>query len=366
MTDPAKLDALSRIAAIATEHGVTAGDIEDYFRDSEKGERSGAILGRILGYIGGAFIFGGLILFAGMQWETLGSASRVAITFGSGLVAFILGVFALTDSRYINSSTPLFLSAAVLQPTGMFVFLSEYAQGNDVGLARLIVYSLMAFQFLGSFVQYRRTSLLFCGYLFYNAALAVFFDRIGVRVDTIGIIIGGSILLVTSSIDKSPHRAVAPLWYILGGLCFYTSLGAFLARVDMEEGWIGIVISISLLCFGYALKKELHAVLANIAYTFGSALVLAAGYDLLARTPYDIGLLVLSVSMMFFSVQMRSRTLLLVNTLGLFSFLGYYTHEYFSNVVGWPLALILLGFLMVGISALAIRLDRRIKAGHKV
>lgn len=366
MTGSAKSEALARIAAIATEYHITANEITDYFSRSEKSEHSGAILGRILGYVGGAFIFGGLVLYAGMQWESLSSAARVIITFGSGLVAFILGFFSLDDSRYRNSSTPLFLAAAALQPTGMFVFLSEYSNGNDLGLACIVVYSLMAMQFLAAFFKHRRTSLLFCGYLFYNAALAVIFDRAGVSVDTIGIIIGGSILLVTNSIDKGPHRAMASLWYIIGGLCYYTALGAFLARQDMGEPQIGIVVSLSLLCMGYSLTRQLHGVLGNIAYILGSGLLLGAAYDLLARSAWDIGLLALSVAMMFFSVQMRSRSLLLVNTLGLFSFLGYYTQEYFSNVVGWPLALILLGFLMVGISALAIKLDRRIKSGQKV
>jgi hypothetical protein len=58
---------------------------------------------------------------------------------------------------------------------------------------------------------------------------------------------------------------------------------------------------------------------------------------------------------------MHSRTLLLVSTFALLGFLGYYTEEYFADVTGWPIALMIMGFLLIGVSAYAVKLGQKIK-----
>ena len=40
-------------------------------------------------------------------------------------------------------------------------------------------------------------------------------------------------------------------------------------------------------------------------------------------------------------------------------YVGYFTKENFADSVGWPLALILLGILMMAIGAFAVRIHRR-------
>ncbi|PZQ45143.1 MAG: DUF2157 domain-containing protein [Micavibrio aeruginosavorus] len=300
--------ALEQIASLASQYDLSIDDIAVSLNKRDSEVKSGTMLSRVLGYIGGAFIFGGLALFIGMQWETLGSAERVIVTYGCGFVAFVLGLITLNDKRYENASTPLFLSSSALLPTGMFVFLQEYVQGDDTQLAALVVFSLLTFQFMAAFYKFRRTSLLFCGYLFFNTAATILMDRADAPVDVINVAMSASILMVASALDKGPHRAIVPLWYFIGGM-----------------------------------------------------FLLLSAYEILQDTPYDLGLFVLSIAMIFFSVHVKSRTLLLVNTLGLFSFLGYYTSKYFADVVGWPIAIIVMGFLMVGTSAAAIKLDRRIK-----
>jgi hypothetical protein len=45
---------------------------------------------------------------------------------------------------------------------------------------------------------------------------------------------------------------------------------------------------------------------------------------------------------------------------------GWYTEEHFANSIGWPLALIVFGMLMIGLSALAFRIDRKYVRGGAV
>jgi len=243
-----------------------------------------------------------------MIWDDLNSPARVIITYGPGLVAFILGILVLKDARFEKASTPLFLKSAVLLPTGMFVFLHEYADGDDAQLAAMIVFGILAIQFLLPFSKLQRTSLLFFGFLFWNSSLGILMERADVPGELLGIGMGLSIMAVAWRIDRSVHRAISPFWYFLG------SVGLLWSVFDLIEG-IPLI---------------------------------------------DLLYLPLTIFLMLISTRMHSRTLLLVSTFALLGFLGYYTNEYFADVTGWPIALMIMGFLLIGVSAYAVKLGRSI------
>jgi len=309
MHNNAKKDALQKIVTLAQNHDITLDEIGAHLTKSHLKDKSGKWLSRLLGYLGAAFIFGGLALFITMQWDALSSPTRVIITYGPGLVAFILGILVLKDVRYEKASTPLFLKSALLLPTGMFVFLNEYADGDDTQLAAMIVFGILAIQFLIPFLAVKRTSLLFFGYLFWNGSLGILMDRAEIPGEFLGIALGLSIMMVAWTIDRTDHRAIAPFWYFLG------SVGLLWSVFDVVEGVV----------------------------------------------PWDLLYLPLTIFLMLISTRMHSRTLLLVSTFALLGFLGYYTEEYFADVTGWPIALMIMGFLLIGVSAYAVKLGQKIK-----
>jgi hypothetical protein len=57
-------------------------------------------------------------------------------------------------------------------------------------------------------------------------------------------------------------------------------------------------------------------------------------------------------------VVVHSRSLLAVATLAILAYTGWFTGEHFAESIGWPLALIAFGILMIGLSAAAYRIDR--------
>ena len=307
-----KESALIKISELAVSYDISLDEIGARLTQKNLKSKNGHWLSSLLGYLGAAFIFGGLSLYVAMIWDDLESFSRVVITYGPGIVSFILGAIVLSDSRYMRASTPLFLKSAILLPVGMFVFLGEYFDGDDAQLAAMIVFGLLAFQYLGAFFKLKRTSLLFCGYLFWNASVGIFMDRMGVDGETLGIALGTSIMMVAWSIDKTEHRAIAPFWYFIG------SIGLLWSVFDVIEG----------------------------------------------NPLTDILFLPLSVFLMLISTRMHSRTLLLTSTFALLGFLGYYTEEYFRDVTGWPIALMIMGFMLIGVSAYALRLNKQIKKSN--
>jgi hypothetical protein len=50
---------------------------------------------------------------------------------------------------------------------------------------------------------------------------------------------------------------------------------------------------------------------------------------------------------------------LIVGTLSMLSYIGYYTAEHFANTVGWPIALVIVGIALIGVSSLAVRLNNK-------
>ena len=60
----------------------------------------------------------------------------------------------------------------------------------------------------------------------------------------------------------------------------------------------------------------------------------------------------------YLSAVLHSRTLLVVATLAILAYTGWFTGQHFADSIGWPLALIAFGMFMIGLSALAFRFDR--------
>ncbi|HXE79267.1 MAG TPA: hypothetical protein VNK41_00815 [Vicinamibacterales bacterium] len=55
------------------------------------------------------------------------------------------------------------------------------------------------------------------------------------------------------------------------------------------------------------------------------------------------------------ATAVQSRTLLFAATVGILACTGWFTAEHLANSIGWPLALIVFGFAMLALSALALR-----------
>ena len=59
------------------------------------------------------------------------------------------------------------------------------------------------------------------------------------------------------------------------------------------------------------------------------------------------------------STVVRSGVLMLVGTLSMLCYIGYFTAEHFANTLGWPIALVIIGIAFIGISAMAVRLNNK-------
>ncbi|MFM9834656.1 MAG: DUF2157 domain-containing protein [Methylophilaceae bacterium] len=303
-----KEEALQDIVSLIKHHQISLEEISKALSvpAAQAIKPSSGVLSKLLGYIGGIFVFAGIGVFISMYWDDFGSAARVLVTLGVGLVAFFMGLACLYDKRYERAATPLFLISSFLQPSGILVMLQEYSSGGDPRHGILFMATYMLIQQGATFWAKSRTVLAFSAIFFGMIFLGYLFDIWDLNEKLIGTIIGTSLMCIAYSINQSKHAAIAPFWYL-----------------------------------------------------FGSILLLWAVFDAVKNTPFELLYLGLSALLIFLSTYVRSRTLLLVGTLSMLVYIGYFTTKHFANTLGWPIALVMVGIALIGMSALAINLNNK-------
>ncbi len=304
----AKRDALIEVADIIRRHSLTLDEVARAVNETRdfKAEKSGGILARVFGYIGGIFVFAGISIFIHMQWDELGDAGRVLITLGPGFCAFIMAVVCLTNERFEKAATPLFLISAVVEPLGLVVLLQEYSHGGNPEYGVAFICLAMLIQHGCAFWAKQRTVLALTTVFFGFILFAALFDIMHVGEDAIGVVLGAALTCIAWSLDHSRHKSIAALGYFCGSVLF-----------------------------------------------------LMAAWETLWHTGFSIVFLGLACATIFLSTTARSRTLLLVGTVALLSFIGDYFAEHFADTLGAPVLLVLGGFLLIGAGAAAVKINNK-------
>jgi uncharacterized membrane protein len=268
-----------------------------------------SILRYLLAYTGGILLLAGLSYYVSLVWEEMGSALRILITLGPGVIAQILGIAATRDSRFQHTATPLLIIAAFFQPGGLFTFIGEYFKGFAPSLGAMLVFGVMSVQQFLIFTRYRSTIYLIFTSVFATAFLCNVMYELDFKSDLIAVIIGLSGLFYSYGLHKTVYYKLSPFGYFLYLLAFALGL------LDIVEGHFPI--------------------------------------DVIVLPP---------VALLFFlaSIYTASRAMLVMAVLQSLGYLSYFTEEYFQNVAGWPLALMLAGGIMIGISGYAVKLGQRL------
>jgi hypothetical protein len=304
--------ALAEIVDLARRNGLSARDIVEALKTPAPGNDtpSGSIVRRLLAYIGGIFVFAGVVVYIGMFWGDMNSAARIIITLGTGVVALIISILLLDHDRFAKAATPLFLIAAWLEPMGIMVAFNELGTGGDPQHAVLVTTTVMLLQQLLVFPRFQRSVLLFIALVFGALTFGNAFNLMDVDEEINVMVIGLSLLLVSYGIDKTRHFSITPFWYFVGGAAF-----------------------------------------------------LWGAFDLIEDTPAHVLYLGLTAFMIYVSTVAKSRTLLFASTLAMIGYLGYFTAEYFVDSTGWPVALIFMGLVLIGLSNIALRINRKYIVG---
>jgi len=306
-----RAEALARIAALAQLHGFTLEDLRGALEPREvpgpeaKPARQG-VLGRVFAWLGGTFVLAGLCVLVGTQWGDMNLAERVIATLGSGLAAFVLAYMASLYPGRERLVTPLFLIAVLTEPVGIVVIREEFSTGRNEALGALLVAGVMTLQCVLFQARVRRSAVVFAALGFGGVAVSAALAVVGIEDELNALVVGASLFLVTLAVRRGEHEPITPFWFFVSS---GTVLGAWFALVENE--------------------------------------------------PVEISELILIAGCIWLSTTLRSRTLLATGTIALLVYVGYFSGRHFADSVGWPLLLILLGVLMMGVGTAAVRLHRR-------
>lgn len=217
-----RADILSEIARTMRTHNITLAEIEDALKSSaaqsetraETKQRGGDIARTLFSWLGGIFIFAGLSVYIGMFWGSMSSGIRIFLTLGVGFILCGIFLMALRENKYPRLILPLFCAQVIMQTSGWFVAIYElFPHGNDVRKAELVVFGIMALQQAFIYYTYRLTPLAFAVIAFAYGFAQVALDLAGVSDSMIALLLGGSLILVSSRLEKTPHQTLCALGY---------------------------------------------------------------------------------------------------------------------------------------------------------
>jgi len=285
-------------------------------------------LSQVLYYIGGAIVFVGICVLVSQNWDSFNTTTKILVTLGSGVAAYIVGALFNRYEQYKGVGLAFFLISALVNPIGLYVLFDR--MGFDTGLASIgtLVFLILAAVYLGSYFMFRKTiftlfSIVFCTILFFFVVQ----------------------------------------W--LAGNSFTNS--------DMSKIWEYrfLVAGAAYMLLGYYFKDTSESSLTGPLYAFGSLGFLGAALALGGWQPtqsvfWELVYPLLVFGIIFLSVSIKSKSFLVFGSAFLIGYILKLTGEYFSSGLGWPLALVLAGLLIMVVGYYAVRINRKYLAAVTV
>jgi len=270
-------------------------------------------LTRLLYVIGGLLVVLGIIYFMSQLWGDMSAALRILITLGAGLVFAGAGSLFLIQEPEKDLGNVFHAIGGCLIPGGALVTLDEMVSNVNTTGPVAITVGLVFLFYLALVIYHRRVVVNF--FAFATGTAFVY--------------------LLSDSLMPS----IGPDYY----------------------SYLTMMIGISYVIYGVAFTGGWNDRLIPLLYFFGPLGFYGAAYSRIANTqlmellyPFlAFGGLALSV------VVLKSRIALTISTLAVISYVVYLTREYFADSIGWPVALIILGFIVIGLGYLSVNLNRR-------
>jgi len=313
---------LESVSVLAAAGDLSEAELTAAYREGAGGEivERHTRYSMVLYYIGGGVVVMGIVALIAQVWDDLGSVMHIVVTLGSGIAAFTAGVL-LSRRRWLGAAGPaFFLIAALVLPFGLAVALDEAGfQPDQFGWQSLISVVLMG-AFAAAYLLFRSNSLLL--YAIGYATWAFF----------------------------------AVTGWIVGPNPGFDEFEFFEYRA--------LAVGLSYLILAFSFAETERRPVSGILYGLGAVSFLGASLALGGWTPsqsvfWELVFPGLVFCVLYASVHLKSKALLTFGSLFLASYLVKITSEYFSDSLGWPLALVISGMMLMGVGFLTLRLKRR-------
>lgn len=274
----------------------------------------------VLSYIGGAIICFGIGVLLWQNWTILNITTKILATLGSGVAAFIVGVIFGRDRRLEGVARAFFFISAIVSPVGLFV-----------------IFNYVGFDISGFGGQTLISGIMFVTFLFAHLAtkrgILTFF----------AVVFGSWLFLSMTS-------------YFLAERPFVDDLKFFLYR--------SFALGVFYFLLGSLYRKRRNLYLAKVFSGLGIIVGLGSVFALGGWIPnqnivWELLFPLFIIAALVLSIKLQSTAFLIFTSLYLMAYIVKMTLEYFTEGLGWPFMLILIGLAFILIGYASLYLNRR-------
>ncbi len=277
----------------------------------------------VISFVGGALILLGLVFLVSLFWSELGDFGQVFVLLGGGFMAYITGSLLLFALSNKTPGLSIHLAGFVFIPTGLFVTFSKFLYPNP-NLINLVASGI----FLICFILY---------------ALTDYFSK--KNIFTLATWLFGSISSIISLLEIFNR-------FLVGGDNFYIWQASL---PFVFTGGSGLLFSYCL--SDKSLKKRTSFV---IIRAFSITTIYLSLFSLAVnKTFLEIIFILFLAGGLYLSYFWQSTTTLILVSLLSLVYIFYLNSRYFSQILGWPVTLILSGVILVLISFFAVKFRQK-------
>jgi hypothetical protein len=272
-------------------------------------------LAKMLYVLGTIIVIIGIVAFVTQIWEDIGSSARIAVTLGLGILIAAIGSVLLRQRPGEAIGVIFHVIGGLLIPGGVTVTMHELA---DPGVASVSLWPL---------------TIAFGIVLIFYLLLTVIHKH---PILTFFAIANGTVftyLLVEASFGDPP-----------GDLYAYLTM----------------VLSVSYLLFAYGFRDGWNKPLIGILRFLGVSGFLGSAFSqVFDSVPWQLLYFIIVIGGVTLSVYLRSRTILVISSFFLVCHISYITGEHFADSLGWPVTLVILGFVFLAVGYASFTISRK-------
>lgn len=321
-----KQELLSEISLLAAQGDVQQEEMLAAFRQAQTPKtiqppRSRWNLAEILYYIGGLIVLIGVVVLVGQNWEVLNSFTKIMATLGSGIAAFIVGTLFIQSANTTRLGQAFYVLSAILNTVGLVVTFDQAGWQTGTAATQSIMAAILAGAYICARLWLKRKVFTAFGVIFSTGLFYSFMTYLFGR-------------------DASFED----------GLKFYE--------------YLTLAVGVSYLLLGYYFSRSEERLLTGPLYTFGLLGFLGASLALGGWSPnqnvfWELIFPAIIFCVIYLSIHLKSRAFLILGALYLMGYILKITAEYFTDSLGWPLALVIVGLLLMAIGYLTFYLNKK-------
>jgi hypothetical protein len=360
-----KPSALQNIRQLMVTYEITPAEVEKAFDATSSvipdaiDRSKGDVAKTLFIYLGAIFVLSGIGIYVGMFWQSMISVMRIFITLGVGYILLVILISSLQQKKFPSLVLPLTIASVSFLLVGWFVLIDEiFPDGDNWRAATLFVFAMMTLHYGGLFSKYHRLAFAFLALFFVYGFMHIGLEMLGLSMTYVAIILGSSLFLVGTAIEQSPQRVLAELALLIGACWLNGGLFGLIA-ISTSTNWASIITGVSVTSAAYGMHKAgQYPRLIGLGFLFGSAMFYAGLFDLVQSTSLELIYFAITASLLYVCVKLRSRMLLLTTVLAMLFYTSYFSAKHFSDSLGWPITLVLIGVTFLGIGTMVIKLKK--------